>query len=164
MTQTLPQVTHEHHERILRHVDGMPATADKLLTADAAAAVAELDGLVAFLNDTLLPHVAAAEAALYPELERMFQNRHSMAPMRREHEEVRVLVASLTKLSAEAHAKGITISRTLGIRRVLFNLYAMLKIHLAEEEALLHLMDKGVTDDVAELLAAAMGHEGTDPA
>jgi iron-sulfur cluster repair protein YtfE (RIC family) len=164
MTQTLPQVTHEHHERILRHVDAMPATADKLLTADAATAVTDLDGLVRFLNDTLLPHVATAETALYPELERMFQNRHSMAPMRREHEEVRTLVASLTQLTAEAHAKGITIARTLGIRRVLFNLYAMLKIHLAEEEALLHLMDKGVTDDVAELLATAMAHEGTDPA
>jgi hemerythrin-like domain-containing protein len=163
MTHTLPQVTHEHHERILRHVDRMPATAD-LLLVDAATAVAQLDGIVFFLNDTLLPHVAAAETALYPELERMFQNRHSMAPMRREHEEVRKLVASLTELTALVHAKGITLSRTLGLRRVMFQLYAMLKIHLAEEEAILHLMDKGVGDDVAELLAAAMAHPGTDPA
>jgi hypothetical protein len=163
MTQTLPQVTHEHHERILRHVDRIPGTADRLLTADASAAATELDEIVTFLNDSLLPHVAAAEKTLYPELERMFQNRHSMAPMRREHEEVRRLVASLTGRTAEVHAKGLALSRTLGIRRDAFQLYAMLKIHLAEEEALLHLMGKGVTDDVADLLAAAMDHEGTAP-
>jgi iron-sulfur cluster repair protein YtfE (RIC family) len=163
MTQTLPQVTHEHHERILRHVDRMPGTADLLLT-DAPTAVTQLDGIVSFLNDTLLPHVVTAETTLYPELERMFQNRHSMAPMRREHEEVRRLVASLTALTAVVQAQGITLSRTLGIRRVMFQLYAMLKIHLAEEEAILHLMDKGVGDDVAEVLAAAMAHAGTDPA
>jgi iron-sulfur cluster repair protein YtfE (RIC family) len=163
MTQTLPQVTHEHHERILRHVDRMPGTADLLLT-DAPTAVTQLDGIVSFLNDTLLPHVATAETTLYPELERMFQNRHSMAPMRREHEEVRTLVASLTALTAVVQAQGITLSRTLGIRRVMFQLYAMIKIHLAEEEAILHLMDKGVGDDVAEVLAAAMAHAGTDPA
>jgi len=162
MNQTLPQVTHEHHERILRHVDRMPEVADQLLAADTATALAGLDGLVTFLNDTLLPHIATAETALYPELERMFQNRHSMAPMRREHAEVRRLVGSLTQLTAEVHAKGLTLSRTLGLRRVMFQLFAMLKIHLAEEEALLHLLEKGVTDDVAELLIAAMAHTGTD--
>ena len=47
---------------------------------------------------------------------------------------------------------------------MLFQLYALLKIHLAEEEAYLRLVDNGVTDDVAELLAAAMGHAGTEPA
>ncbi len=163
MTQTLPHVTHEHHERILRHVDHMPETADLLLT-DAATAAPQLDGIVTFLNDTLLPHVAAAETTLYPELERMFQNRHSMAPMRREHEEVRTLVGSLTALVDVEHTKGLTLSRTLGIRRVMFQLYAILKIHLAEEEAILHLMDKGVGDDVADVLAAAMAHAGTEPA
>jgi iron-sulfur cluster repair protein YtfE (RIC family) len=164
MTQTLPQVTHEHHDRILRQVDRMPEVADQLLGADAATALTRLDELVAFMSTTLLPHIETAEATLYPELERMFQNRHSMAPMRREHADVRRQVASLTQLTAEVHAKGLTLSRTLGLRRVLFQLYAMLKIHLAEEEALLHLLDKGVTDDVAELLSAAMAHPGTDPA
>ncbi len=35
MTQSLPQVAHEHHERILAHVNRMPETADALLTAHA---------------------------------------------------------------------------------------------------------------------------------
>ena len=43
------------------------------------------DDTSTFLTGTLVPHVDAAERTLYPELERMLQNRHSMAPMRREH-------------------------------------------------------------------------------
>lgn len=164
MTPTLPQVTHEHHERITREIDRIPAIADGLLATSAAHAAADLDALVSFLEDTLLPHIATAEATLYPELERMFQNRHSMAPMRREHDDVRRQVATLARLTGEAHASGVTLSRVLGLRRVLFGLYATLKIHLAEEEALLHLLDKGVTSDVAEVLAAAMAHTVGEPA
>ena len=29
MTQSLPQVAHEHHERLLHHVDQMPEIADR---------------------------------------------------------------------------------------------------------------------------------------
>jgi iron-sulfur cluster repair protein YtfE (RIC family) len=92
MTQSLPQVAHEHHERLLHHVDQMPALADALLTARAQEVRAGLAEMSAFLSGTLIPHVDAAERTMYPELERMFQNRHSMAPMRREHEEIRKLV------------------------------------------------------------------------
>jgi hypothetical protein len=164
MTQTLPQVAHEHHERILSHVDQLPAIADRLLADTSPAALAGLTDAVRFLTGTLLPHIDAAEATLYPELERMYQNRHSMAPMRREHAEVRRLVGVLAGLAEEAGRKGLSVGRVLGIRRVVFNLYAMLKIHLAEEEAYLRVIEHGVSDDVAEFLAAGMTHEGIDPA
>jgi hemerythrin-like domain-containing protein len=160
MSQTLPQVAHEHHERILYHVDGMPELADRLLTARADDVRAPMDELSAFLTGTLLPHVDAAERTLYPELERLFQNRHSMAPMRREHEEVRRLVRELAAMTAELDAGRHTLGRTLAIRRVMFQLYALLKVHLAEEDAYLRIVDHGVTADVADLLAAAMDHPG----
>ena len=40
----------------------------------------------------------------------------------------------------------------------LFQLYALLKMHLAEEDAYLRIIDHGVPGDVGELLAAAMEH------
>jgi iron-sulfur cluster repair protein YtfE (RIC family) len=158
MTQTLPQVTHEHHERIKHHVDRMPELADRLLTAKAEDVRPELAELGRFLTGSLLPHVDASEQNLYPELERMFQNRHSMAPMRREHDEVRRLVAAYAKLAGELQAGNMTLGKSLALRRVMFQLYALLKIHLAEEEAYLRLVDRGVTGEVADLLAAAMDH------
>ena len=87
----------------------------------------------------------------------MFQNRHSMAPMRREHEAIRGLTTQLGTLvdRAEGH---LTIGATLAMRRVMFNLYALLKVHLAEEEAYLRLIEHGVPEDMADAVAAALDH------
>ncbi|MEO8571428.1 MAG: hemerythrin domain-containing protein [Chloroflexota bacterium] len=158
MTQPLPHVAHEHHDRIFHQVDRMPEVADLLLTAKAENVRANLNDLGRFLDGTLLPHIDATERTFYPELERMFQNRHSMAPMRREHAEIRRLVAAFVKLGEEMDAGQVTIGKTLAIRRVMFQLYALLKIHLAEEDAYLRIVDHGVTTEVADMLAAAMEH------
>ena len=65
----------------------------------------------------------------------MFQNRHSMAPMRREHDEIRRLVGEFARLVGRARAEpGHASAGRSRVRRVLFQLYALLKIHLAEEE------------------------------
>jgi hypothetical protein len=47
---------------------------------------------------------------------------------------------------------------------VKFQLYSLLKIHLAEEEAYLRIVEHGVTTDVADMIAAAMDHPGTHSA
>jgi hypothetical protein len=92
-SQTLPKAAHEHHERLLEHVNRIPDAADALLADKPEAACARIAEIRQFLDGTLLPHMEAAERALYPQLERMFQNRHSMAPMRREHDRIRDLVS-----------------------------------------------------------------------
>ena len=156
-TPTLPQVAHDHHERLLEHVNRIPADADALLTATPDAALASIRETRAFLTGTLLPHMEAAERALYPELERMFQNRHSMAPMRREHARIRELVGEFGTL-VDKDAGTVSLGRTLALRRVLFQLYALLKVHLGEEEAYLRIVERGVTDDVADAVTAALEH------
>jgi hemerythrin-like domain-containing protein len=158
MTHTLPQVAHEHHERLLHHVTRMPEIGDALLTAKREDVESEIGALADFLRETLVPHVDAAERTLYPELERMFQNRHSMAPMRREHDEVRRLVGVVGRLAEQVAAGQYSVGRALALRRVVFQLYALLKIHIAEEEAYLRIVEHGVGADVADVLAAAMDH------
>ena len=160
MTQTLPQVAHEHHERLLHRVNGMPEIADNLLTAKAEDAVRGLDDLSAFLTGTLVPHVDSAERTLYPELERMFQNRHSMAPMRREHAEIRRLVADFSRLLKGLGDERPHVGKTVALRRVLYRLYALLEIHLVEEEVFIPIINHGVTDEAAEVMAAALKHSG----
>jgi hypothetical protein len=158
MTQSLPQVAHEHHERILAHVNRLPEMADALLTASADDVRASVIATNDFLNGTLLPHVEAAERSVYPELERMFQNRHSMRPMRSEHDEIRRLVADYGKLSAELREGRVTLGRSLALRRVIFYLYALLKVHMAEEEAYLRIIDRGGGSELGEVIAAALEH------
>jgi hypothetical protein len=155
-TQSLPQATHEHHELLLDHVNRIPDVADVLLVApDAPVEIGELG---AFLRGTLLPHMDAAEGAVYPELERMLQNRHSMTPMRKEHDEIRRLVGEFVMLSADVREGRLSLGRRLALRRVMFQLYALLKVHLAEEEAYVRLADRGAGDEMGEAIAAAMAH------
>ena len=160
MTETLPRVAHEHHERLMQDVDRMPETGELLLTGDAIDVRRVAQATSTFLSGTLLPHVDAAERSLYPELERMLQNRHSMAPMRREHAELRLLVGDFTRLTEQLDGASIALAKRLALRRVLFKLYALLKIHLAEEDAYLRVVDHGVSDEVADLMAAALDHPG----
>ena len=158
MTQSLPQVAHEHHERILAHVDRMPEMADALLSASADDVRAGVISTAEFLNGTLLPHVDAAERSVYPELERMFQNRHSMRPMRNEHDEIRRLVGEYGNLSADLREGRVTLGRGLALRRVIFGLYALLKVHLAEEELYLEVLERNLDDAEKDVLARSLGH------
>jgi len=160
MTPTLPRVTHEHHERLMQHVDEMPAVGKMILTApmeELRPRLAELDG---WLTELLIPHLEAAEKTLYPELERMLQNRHSMAPMRREHVEIRRLVAEFSRLVKALGDQRPKIGKTVAMRRVLYRLYALLEIHLVEEEVYVPIINHGVSDEAAEVMAAALNHSG----
>jgi iron-sulfur cluster repair protein YtfE (RIC family) len=160
MTPSLPHVAHEHHERLIEHVNEMPALGAMILTAPIEELRPRLTATSEFLNTLLMPHLEAAEATLYPELERMFQNRHSMAPMRREHAEVRRLVAEFTRLEKAVGDKRPTIGKTVALRRVVFTLYALLEVHLVEEELYIPIVRHGVTDEAAEIIAAAIDHPG----
>lgn len=156
-TSTLGHAAHQHHERLLARVDRIPQVADGLLVAGHDEARVTIAATREFLAGTLIPHMEAAERALYPQLERMFQNRHSMAPMRREHDRIRDLVAEYGRL-VDKDAGAVSLGRTLALRRVLFQLYALLKVHLAEEEAYLRIMDRGVSEDIVEAVTAALEH------
>jgi len=160
MTPTLPRVAHEHHERLMQHVDEMPAVGKMILAApmeELRPRLAELDG---WLTELLIPHLEAAEKTLYPELERMLQNRHSMAPMRREHAEIRRQVAEYSRLVKALGDKRPGVGKTVALRRVLFRLYALLEVHLVEEELYIPIINHGVSDEAAEVMAAALNHSG----
>jgi len=160
MTASLPQVSVEHHDRLMRHVDVMPAVGDLVGAAPAADLRPRVDEIADFLDGLLLPHMEASEQTLYPELERMLQNRHSMTPMRREHDEIRKLIAELIRLRTQLDAEALSTGETVALRRVIFRLYAVLKVHLAEENLYLGIIDHGVSVQDAERLAAAMDHSG----
>jgi hypothetical protein len=160
MTATLLQVSTEHHDQLTRHLDGLPAVGDMVGKAAPAELKPHVDGVAAFLNELLLPHMEAAEQTLYPELERLFQNRHSMTPMRREHQEITRLTAELVRLQGRLAGGSVHTGDTVALRRVIFRLYALLKVHLAEEQLYLGIVEHGVSADSADKLAAAMQHAG----
>jgi hypothetical protein len=153
----LPTVGHQHHAALMPRVDELVKLADEL-DAPSADLGARLTDEHRFIVGQLVPHMEQAEATLYPELERLMQNRHSMTQMRREHVELRGMIDELGSLMDH----DLTLGVRLRLRRVLYRMFAILKIHLAEEEAYLGILDHNLTDEEQQALAQAMEHARAD--
>jgi len=164
MIPTLQGVALEHHERLMWHVDHLPVLGDRIGSTPLAEMAPVLDETASFLTGLLIPHMEAAERTLYPELERMLQNRHSMSPMRREHAEIRKLIDELVPMQKEVDGGQLSTGEAVALRRVIFSLYALLKVHLAEEQLYLGIIERGVSAEAADALAAAMEHGGISKA
>lgn len=153
MMHALPAAGHEHHAALLPHVAALGAIADEL--ADPGADVAaRLRAEHRFVAEQLIPHMEQAEAMLYPELERLMQNRHSMTPMRREHAELRALAGELADLAERDLDLGVR----MRLRRILYRMHAILSTHLAEEEAYLAVLDHNLDTEEQARLVRAMEH------
>jgi iron-sulfur cluster repair protein YtfE (RIC family) len=160
LTHSAP-VAQQHHERLLHHVDRMPAVADLLDRGSVDELRTQLDEMCEFMTDLLVPHMEAAERALYPELERMMQNRHSMTPTRREHAQIRAGVDQLIALRNRMNPPRLSLNDQVALRRTIFQLYGLLKVHLAEEMLYADIVEKGASAEAEQALAAAMDHSGT---
>ena len=155
---------HEHHERILAMIDGLPALADMLDQRPRPARFEERFASVqAFITGTLVPHMETVESTLYPELDRLMQNRHSMAQMRREHDEIRGLVERLGTFGEAIRAGALGPAGSMGLRRVLYRLYAMLKVHIAEEEEYLRVLEHSLSDKEQAELVRGLEHATAEP-
>lgn len=157
---TLPKTSHAHHERLMPGIDRLPAVGDMVGHASPDDLRAALDETVSFLSDLLLPHMEAQERALYAEFERILQNRHSMTPMTREHGEIRDLAARIGALRHRMSERALGTGEAVELRRTIFRLYALLKVHLAEEELYVSILDHNVDEEAAGRLAAALRHVG----
>jgi iron-sulfur cluster repair protein YtfE (RIC family) len=153
-------VVQEHHERIRRNVDRMPDIADVMDRGRFDEFRAMVHETSRFLTEQLIPHMDAAEGALFPELERMMQNRHSTRPLRQEHDEIRADVTEFVRLAAIVERGPLAIRDQRALRRVLFRLYGLVKVHLAEELLYADIVEHGKSPEAEEALAAAMEHIG----
>jgi hypothetical protein len=160
-TMEKPHVAGEHHQRLVHHVDRIPAVADSIDDHDEVELRRGVDETCDFLTELLLPHMEAAERAFYPELERLFQNRHSMTPMRREHELIRGAVEELLVIRQRLDTHKLGTGESIRLRRALFRVYSLLKVHLAEELLYAAIIEKKASPADEEALATAMQHAGT---
>jgi len=161
----LIHAAHEHHARIL------PGVAQILETAELVGSVPceELQPRVlaarGFVTTVLMPHMEAAERALYPSLARILSDPQAMAPMEREHAEIRHLCAELGRI-CDRHASPdapFTPGDGLALRRVLFRLHAILRVHLDEEEHYLNVLRGNLTEAETAELARDLQHATSVP-
>lgn len=161
--RSLPDTSHEQHELIEQHVDRLPELAEMIgqITPDAFSRSFQEE--CGFIIGRLVPHMEAIETTLYGRLEQVMDRRHSMAPMRLEHERLRGLFGSLCEYSELVADERLTEADQVGLRRVLYRLYAMLKVHLAEEELYLGVLDRNLTAEEKDALAQGIDQAGAEP-
>ena len=126
----------------------------QLLTA-LAAPIDELrrdvDRAYDFLAHHLLPHAQAEDAALYPTVQQVLGSPDATRTMSRDHVEVGTYIAELASLRKGLGGGSLNPEQTAQLRRVLYGLYAILKLHFAkEEEVYLPILDQRLTPESAQ--------------
>ncbi|WP_439596147.1 heavy metal translocating P-type ATPase [Falsiroseomonas sp.] len=119
-------------ERQAEHA-GLRELADALGTAATATSLPTLAALEARLRQDLLPHQRAEERSLYPAAALRLGGQDPMAPLIRMHAEIETLaerLAALLGLPPGTATEG-------ELRRTLFALEALLRLHLTVEEEML---------------------------
>jgi hypothetical protein len=145
------------------HVDRLLILAEMVGTVECSAIHTLFEEEYAFIVGQLVPHMQAIEGTLYERLERLMNGRHSMAPMRQEHQAMARLVEELGRY--RQHIEGCRWSAVegLALRRALYRLHSILKVHLAEEELYLGVLDQNLSDEEKDLLARGIDHAMTEP-
>jgi hypothetical protein len=156
--RSLRTTSEEHHALLVPHVDLLLSLAEMVGHVDCAALHAQFETEYAFIRGQLVPHMETIERTLYDRIEAELAGHHSLAPMREEHRTITRLVDELGRY--RAHADGCTWSAVegLALRRALYRLHSLLKVHLAEEELYLEVLERRLSDAEKDTLARNLDH------
>lgn len=123
------------HDALRDALDVLRDSADQLAAAPDAAALAAVHAAHRMLAEEILPHELAEEAQLYPALARPLGGDEATATMSRTHAEIQRLTdrvgAHLTTADAAAAIRPEQVDDLLAC---LYGLYAVLRLHFAQEE------------------------------
>lgn len=148
---TVTQPLRDEHKELIPHVEALRSVADAIGYAPVEAVRQGVDEAYEFLAYHLIPHAEAEDRALYPVVQQLMGAPEATATMRRDHVEVGRLTEELAGLRARLSVGTVGEAQAKALRRVLYGLYALVKVHFAkEEEIYLPLLD-------ARLGAAAAG-------
>jgi Hemerythrin HHE cation binding domain len=163
MPSSLRLTSEEHHARMLPHVDRLLDLADMVGHMECSAIHEAFEREYGFIVTQLVPHIEAIETTLYGRIEELLDGRHSMSPMREEHRAVGRLIEELGHY--RRHVAGCSWSAVEGmaLRRALYRLHSILKVHLAEEELYLEVLEQHLTDEEKALLARGIDHAAAEP-
>ena len=124
----------EEHASIREVTERIRAVADALGTVDTSTSLAEVREVHRLLVEKVIPHEEAEDRQLYPALDRVIGGANPTGPMSREHVEIAHQVRRLGQLLDEVQDEGCDEEDTVELRRLLYGLYAVLRLHTAQED------------------------------
>ncbi|HEY3310679.1 MAG TPA: hemerythrin domain-containing protein [Anaerolineales bacterium] len=154
---SLTQPLREEHKELFPHVDRIRQVADTIGEAPIAEFRDGVDEVYDFLANHLKPHAEAEEAALYPVVQKALGSADATKTMSRDHVEVGRYIEELAELRKGLVGESLTIAQSRSLRRVLYGVYGLVKVHFAkEEEVYLPILDRWLTPKSAQDLFEKM--------
>jgi iron-sulfur cluster repair protein YtfE (RIC family) len=124
----------QEHEELRPLVDRVRTLADELESVNGRDLRTRLQELDRELTSRLLPHEKAEGDQVYPFVARRLGGDGATATMSRTHIEIERMVAALVRLASELPPEGATQADLRELRRLLYGLHAILRLHFAQEE------------------------------
>ena len=130
----LPQRVRDEHRELMLRIELLRTLADSIGSASAELIREGVGQVYTFLIHQLIPHAQAEEQVLYPTVGRLLRALEATETMSRDHLEVIRLTEELETLRMHLFYTSMSESDEQALRRVLYGLYAIIKLHLAKEE------------------------------
>lgn len=151
------QPLRDEHQELLPSIDALRTVADSVGEVPVAVLRHQLDAAYEFLAYHLMPHAQAEEQVLYPAVAKVLGAPEATATMSRDHTEISRLTAELASLRSQLAEAATYSTLEKALRRVLYGLYTLIKLHFAkEEEVYLSLLDARLPPDDTQRMLAAM--------
>jgi heavy metal translocating P-type ATPase len=122
------------HQEFAPHLQRIRTVADRLETYEPAEAMTELEQVRWFLLERLVQHEEEEEAAVYPVVAQLMGGEDPMGTMERAHMEIEHLARVFGHLLSDLPPEGPGPDDLVDLRRVLYGLHAILRLHFAQEE------------------------------
>ncbi len=130
----LPKRARDEHGKLVAQIELLRTVADSIGSAPAESLREGVGQAHSFLIHQLIPHAQAEEQVLYPTVGRLLRALEATDTMSRDHLEVIRLTEELEALRLHLFYAPVSESDEQALRRVLYGLYAIIKLHLAKEE------------------------------
>jgi heavy metal translocating P-type ATPase len=122
------------HREFAPELTRVRSVADRLGELPPQEARRELEAVRRFVVERLPQHEEEEEAAVYPVVARLLGGEDPMSSMARAHIEISHLARVFRQLLDDLPEEGPTPEDLVDLRRVLYGLYAILRLHFAQEE------------------------------
>jgi heavy metal translocating P-type ATPase len=124
------------HRDLAPAIAGLRSLADALGDLPPGEAKARLDGVRTFLIEKLVPHEEHEDREVFPMLARAARSDDLTSALHRTHTEIFHLIRLTDRMVDELPAEGPASEDHNDLRRVLYGLDAILRLHMAQEEEL----------------------------
>jgi len=128
----------EEHQRLMPLIEHVAWLAERVDQLPLEALQSEVATVSAGLRDRILPHEMHDDAALYPQLARMVGGEDPMASMSNTHREIFRLGRVIERLADAISRNEKADDSRLELRRTLYALDAILRMHFSQEEEIYH--------------------------